>query len=300
MGADLMRREGILSDTLSEIEEFAGQDLRKVMCSGPRTLLKETHIAQLAIFGLGIGTYRSLMAAGVAAPVAMCGHSLGQFTALTAAGSLSLAEGTMLVTQRGNLMHAQNQRHQGAMMAVARLDRSVIQAALTELQDVWIANDNAPGQIILSGAASQLALLAERIEAAGGSVIRLDVAGAYHTPLMGPAAEAFAHCIAQARIDDPDCPVISNSDATVMRNSRHIRADLTCHMLAPVLWRDSLQTLSNLSVDAGVEIGAGRSMKGLWLRNLPDLPCWTTSDSKDIARTMDVLRTNAPRRETAA
>ncbi|WP_082020686.1 ACP S-malonyltransferase, partial [Leisingera sp. ANG-M1] len=284
-----LRRRPAVQQTVAQVEEISGLPLQRLMKTGPRRELQGTHAAQLAIFALSVGLLRAVTEETGYQPDAVCGHSLGQFSALVAAGVMDLDAGTQLVNHRGLLMDRQNQRHDGAMLAVSGLATDVLASYLQDRDAAWLANDNAPGQLIVSGEKNSLDHLQTDLKANGITCVALDVAGAYHSPLIGNAARAFADHIAATTFRDPVCPVIANTDATLLTTSEQVREELARHMLAPVKWRETMLRVRDLGITRGIEIGAGRTMKGLWIRNHSDLQCLTSNDHRDLTSTIKSL-----------
>lgn len=290
MGTEHFRRRPIILQTVAEVEKITGIALQRVMKAGPRRELQGTHVAQLAIFAISVAVLRAVQDDTWYQPDIVCGHSLGQFSALVAAGVLDLETGARLVDQRGRLMDRQNQLHSGGMLAVSGMTQDVLTQYLRDYGSIWLANDNAPGQLIASGDKGELERLQARLKADGRPVVSLDVAGAYHSPLLAPAAEAFADYLETLVFQNPVCPVIANTDASLMTCADQVRKELAGHMLAPVAWQQTMRRIRQLGIETGVEIGAGRTMKGLWLRNHPDLHCLTSNDTRDLTATLKCLR----------
>jgi [acyl-carrier-protein] S-malonyltransferase len=294
MGLDHLRQSSAMAARLAEAGEVLGEDLVRLLTRGPRPLLARTDIAQVAIFTLSVALHERLRAAGLPAPDVVAGHSLGQFSALVAADVLEFSAALRLVAERGRLMHLQNQACDGAMMAVAGLQ----QDALPDLPgDVWLANFNAADQTILSGLRPALTETAERLKAAGGRGVWLDVAGPYHTPLFDEAAERFARVLDSVTLRPAKVPVIANTSARLLRAPEDVRAELRHHMIRPVLWRQSMETMAALPLQAAVEIGPGKVLKGLLLRCAPNLPCHVTDTARDVAAMLAQLATASQSQE---
>jgi [acyl-carrier-protein] S-malonyltransferase len=278
MGLDHLRQSPAMAARLAEAAEVLGADLVRLLARGPRPLLARTDIAQVAIFTLSVALYERLRSAGLPAPKVVAGHSLGQFSALVAAEVLDFSAALRLVAERGRLMHLQNQACDGAMIAVAGLQADALPALP---DDVWLANLNAPDQVILSGLRPALTETANRLKAAGGRGLWLDVAGAYHTPLFQEAADRFARVLDMATLHPAKVPLIANTSARLLRSTEDIRAELRHHMVRPVLWRQSMETMRALPLQGAVEIGPGKVLKGLLLRCAPHLPCHVTDTARD-------------------
>ena len=226
---------------------------------------ESTRFAQPALFITSIARYRAA-AAGAAshsiqAPAAFAGHSLGELSALVAAGALSLADGLMLVIERGRLMA---EAPAGAMVAV-RGDAEAAQP-LAEAQGWVVANDNAPGQVVLSGEATQTDALMGSLREAGLRSMRLPVTGAFHSPLMTLAAMSFAEVLGAVEFSRPSAPVYCCATAAPFEDPR---AQLAGALTAPVRWRELLGALQASGIDSFADVGPGQVVDGLVRRTLP-------------------------------
>ncbi|MBV8297592.1 MAG: ACP S-malonyltransferase [Acidimicrobiia bacterium] len=237
--------------------------------------LRHTREAQLAVFLTSLLAWESAKdALGEAGEVtAFAGHSLGQLTALTAAGVLDVDDAVRLVARRGELTQAAADANAGGMAALLGADESQAESACSAAPDAcWLANDNAPGQIVVAGTEAGLADATEAARAAGvRKVVRLDVDGAFHTPLMQAAADGLQEALAGADFKPPTVPVVSNADAVAYTDAGEWRVRLVDHLVRPVLWRQSLDTLVGLGADTFVEVGPGRVLTGLARKSRPDV-----------------------------
>jgi [acyl-carrier-protein] S-malonyltransferase len=202
----------------------------------------------------------------------MAGHSLGELTALTAAGSLAFADGLRLVRRRGELMKEAGDLNPGAMAALLALDaeqvREVCRTAENETdQIVRLANDNCPGQIVISGHEQALQRAMELAEEAGARrVVRLPISIAAHSPLMASAAEAFATAVAETPVLPPQISVIGNVDARPLTDVDAIRGELQAQLTSPVAWTDSMRYMIAQGSDLFIEVGPGEVLLGLLKR----------------------------------
>lgn len=235
--------------------------------------LDRTADAQLAVL------LCSLMAWDVARPqvsdvVAFAGHSLGQLTALIAAGALSFDDGIRLTARRADVTQAAADRRPGRMAALLGAGDDALAAALAAAPDAcWLANDNAPGQAVIAGTPEGVIAASEGARAAGvRKVVALDVGGAFHTPLMHEAREAFLGDLAGSTFHFAAVPVVSNGDARPYTDADGWPARLADHLVEPVRWRQSLETLAALGVDALVEVGPGAALSAMAKRTVPDVP----------------------------
>jgi len=197
-------------------------------------------------------------------PLAAAGHSLGEYAALTAAGAIDFEDAITLVKARADAMHAAATAQEGGMVALLGGDRDHIYELAMELE-LSLANDNAPGQIVLSGAIARIDEAVEKAGDIGCRARKLDVAGAFHSPLMAPAADALKQALDDTPIQEPAFPVLSNGSA---RPFEDIRTELAENLLKPVRWREILLELQTMGATDYVECGPGRVLQGLVKRTL--------------------------------
>lgn len=250
-----------------EADEALGRSLSRVVFEGPEDELRQTVNTQPGILVASLAAWRAAQAVGhetvAEPPLATAGHSMGEYTALVAAGSLTVSEAVRLVARRGELMQAAGEQNPGTLAAVLGMDEEAVEAVCAEA-GAEVCNLNATGQIVIGGspeAVERAATLAE--EQGARRVVRLRVGGAFHTSLMAPAAEAMAPILAEAAIADPQVTVIGNVTAEALTNAEEVRADLTAQIRRPVRWRDTVLRMHQLGVDTWVELGPGTVLTGL-------------------------------------
>jgi [acyl-carrier-protein] S-malonyltransferase len=234
------------------------------------TACAETAVGQPAVFAASIAAWRALTDVGVD-PVLLAGHSLGELTAATAAGTLSVADGAALVGQRGRAFSDACRRHGGGMVAVLGLDAAEVETATRAVHGVVIANDNAPGQIVIAGPLEQLAEAVDRCRDAGARTRALDVEGAFHTAAMAPALVRFAAALRRVEVRTPSVPVVRGLDATVADDAAGIVRGLVDGVLATVRWSDVQRRLADEGITVLVEAGPGGVLRGLARRSEADL-----------------------------
>lgn len=227
-----------------------------------------TAIAQPAVFAASIAAWRALTDAGVA-PDAVAGHSLGEVAAAVASGALSVADGAALVGERGRAFGDACERNPGAMIAVLGSDADTIAQVLLEVPGASIANDNAPGQVVVAGSPEAVERAAEACRDAGARVIPLDVEGAFHTESMAPAIVRVASCIRRLEVRDPVVPLVSGATARFTVSAEDVTRGLVDGILATVRWRQVQGRLVELGVDAVIEVGPGGVLRGLARRTFP-------------------------------
>ncbi|MCU1449082.1 MAG: fabD [Acidimicrobiales bacterium] len=253
-------------------EEVLDEPLERLLVDEDPGVLRRTREAQLAVFLTSLVAWESARAA-LGEIVAFAGHSLGQLTALTAAGVLHFDDAVGLVATRGEVTQAAADAAGGGMVALLGADGAQATAACdAALDSCWVANDNAPGQVVLSGTDDGLERASVAARAIGvRKVVRLDVDGPFHTPLMQPAAQELAVATATVPVHLPQAPVVSNADACAYSDADGWRARLVDHLVSAVQWRRTLDTLAGLGADRLAEVGPGRVLTGLARKARPDL-----------------------------
>ena len=247
-------------DVVERAEDTLGEALTPLLLDSP---LDCTRDAQLAVVLVSLMAWQ----AGPVeeAPVAFAGHSLGQVTALMAAGVLDFEAGIRLVAFRAEVTQDAARRRPGHMVALLGADEAQVDAALLATEGrCWLANDNAPGQIVLAGTPEGVAAAVEAARLAGvRKIMPLPVDGAFHTPLMAPAAEALATHLETVAFGPGSAPVVSNGDALPHDGGDGWRSRLADHVVRPVRWRQSVEALARLGATEFVEVGPGRTLTGM-------------------------------------
>lgn len=272
-----------------EVDDALGEKLSALMFDGPEDDLKLTANAQPAIMALSIAALRVLEQEGgirLADKASfVAGHSLGEYTALCAAGSLSLADAARLLRRRGEAMQAAVPVGEGAMAALLGLDLASVLEVAAEAghgQVCAAANDNAPGQVVVSGHTEAVARAISLARARGARhAVLLPVSAPFHCPLMQPAADAMAEALAAARLEAPFVTLVANVTAQPVSEIETIRALLVEQVTAMVRWRESVLTMVDLGVTGFVELG-GRVLGPMIKRITPDAPCVAATDMAGI------------------
>jgi len=257
---------------VTRAEEVLAQDVAALLIDTDPARLRHTREAQLAVFLTSLMAWESTKET-LSDITAFAGHSLGQLTALAAADVLAFDDAVRVVARRGELTQAAADASGGGMAALLGADEAQAEAAVAAAPDTcWLANDNAPGQLVIAGTEAGLAAATEAARAVGvRKVVRLDVNGAFHTPLMQSAADDLAATLADIDFTPPTAPIVSNANATGHTDSDGWRTRLVEHLVRPVLWRQSLDTLVDLGARTFVEIGPGRVLSGLAKKARPDV-----------------------------
>ena len=231
---------------------------------------RSTRRGQPVLLAASLASWSALVRAGVR-PLLVAGHSLGEYAAASAAGVLSVPAAARVVAARGRAMAEACTTAPGGMAAVVKLDPDVVAALVDEVEGLVAANDNAPGQVVVSGDADALARAREAVAARGGRFMPLDVEGPFHAPAMAAAVGPVRAASATESIADPRIPVVSSSLVRVLRTAAEVVASLVDGILAPVRWREVQLLLEREGVTDLVEVGPGRVLAGLAKRTVPGL-----------------------------
>ena len=262
------------ADTMAEADAILGFSLSKLCFEGPEDVLTDTINAQPALLATSVATLRALreILPDFPAPTAVAGHSMGEYSALVAAGSLSFADGLRLVRERGRLMKEAGEQSPGGMAAILGIETTAVDELCAQARAetggvVQLANDNCPGQLVISGDDTSLNRAMELASQAGAKkVVRLAVSIAAHSPLMAPAAGALRHAIEATTIYPPSMPVIGNVHALPLLTVADIQQDLAAQLTSPVRWTDSMRFLATQGVDTVIEVGSGDVLTNLMKR----------------------------------
>ena len=259
-----------------EINDALGENLFAIMQDGPNDAIRMTRNAQPALFATSMAAVR-VLEAELGAPLSSrggmtAGHSLGEYAALAASGSLSISDAARLLRQRGDSMQSAVPVGEGAMAAILGGDEDQINAILADAKSsglVQIANDNAPGQIVISGAAAAVDAAIEIAKAAGlRRAIKLPVSAPFHCDLMAPAADVMAKLLSDTNLSDALMPVYCNVSAAAETRADHLRANLVTQVTARVRWRESLMAMSAAGATKFIELGTGKVLSGLVKRSI--------------------------------
>jgi [acyl-carrier-protein] S-malonyltransferase len=272
MGRYLYEEFPVARDAFAQADDVLGIPLSQLCFDGPADSLDDTVNTQPAILVTSVAALRVLNERGAEPPAYVAGHSMGEFTALVASSALAFEEALGLVRQRGRLMKGSGKQNPGGMAAILGLEREPLEEICATARDetgayVGVANDNCPGQIVLSGAADALEYaidLATELGAKRG--IRLPVSIPAHSPLMAEAAASFKERLDVTPIQEPRVPIVANATARALTNPAAIRDALGRQLTSPVRWTDSMEWMIAQRVDRFVEVGPKRVLVGLLRR----------------------------------
>ena len=273
MGADFATSYEAARDVFAQADDILGYNLSAICWSGPAAALDQTHYTQPALYvsSMAIWTVLQQQLPG-AKPAWMAGHSLGELTALTAAGALSFEAGVKLVQARGQTMRQAGERYPGAMAALLALELDKVEELCQSVSSetgkiVVLANDNCPGQAVVSGEVEAVERLIELAAEAGARrAVKLAVSIAAHSPLMAAALEGFRQVINATTFSPPEVQIISNVNASPLTSPAEIRQDLDQQLTQSVRWTDSMRALIDAGAQSFIEVGAGAVLTGLLRR----------------------------------
>lgn len=288
MGKDLAAQFQIAKETFEEADSILAFAISQLMWEGPNNDLNETVNTQPALYIHSISAWRTftLLHPGFK-PVAVAGHSLGELSALTASGALSFSDGLRLVRRRGELMKRAGELNPGGMAAVLGVDiptlDKVCAEASTEDEIVQVANDNCPGQVVISGHKPALERAMVAAKAAGAKrALPLPVSIAAHSPLMDSIQSDWNAAVDACTMSDPNIPVISNVHAEAMTVADELRADIRAQMQSRVRWTESVQMMIRSGIQAYVEVGSGEVLLGLIKRIDPAVARFALGNPTDF------------------
>jgi len=258
----------VVSRTLEEASDALGYDMAALIRDDAENKLGQTEYTQPALLTASTAMLRLWQQQGGAAPAQVAGHSLGEYSALVAAGAIAFSDAVKLVSFRGKAMTEAVPAGVGSMAAILGLADDVLVSLCADTSDeqskVWAANYNCPGQLVVAGHAAAVERLMVAAKGAGAKrALPLAVSAPSHTPLMQPAADAMAARLLEIDIQAPRCPVWGNAAATPEQDVTNIRAALVAQLVSPVRWTETIQQLAASGISRGVEMGPGKVLAGL-------------------------------------
>ncbi len=265
MGSDFLETDTVVRERFEEANDALGFDLARIVLDGPASRLVETEVTQPALLTVSVALWQAWRARGGSMPALMAGHSLGEYTAFTAAGSMAFADAVRLVNARGRFMQEAVPVGEGAMAAILGLDDDAVAACCEQVDGVaQPANLNAPGQVVISGTRTAVKAAAAACSEAGARrAVLLEVSAPFHCELMRPAADRFETVLDAVDLRAPEVPVVHNLDATVSTDAATIRQKLMRQIYSPVRWTDCVTTIRSHGVDRLLECGPGNVLAGL-------------------------------------
>lgn len=262
MGKDLYQNYPIAKGTFDKASEILGRDIISTILESDKENLTKTENAQIAVFVTSIAAYRVFESECDVLPVVAAGHSLGELSALTAAGAFSFEEALLLVRDRAMYMKNACQEKTGMMCAISNMLPSEVIKLCETKENIWISNINTKKQVVISGEKEKVQFFAEELKEKGALVTELQVAGAFHSGLMKNASESMKSRVQNITINEPVIPVISNTNAK-FEGKNDIAKNIYRQIVMPVLWSETIKRMIELGVQAVVEFGAGHALSNM-------------------------------------
>jgi [acyl-carrier-protein] S-malonyltransferase len=284
MGRDLAERFENAARIFRTADEALGFGLSELMFNGPEEKLRETRNAQPAILTHSIAAWEGLELRDEPRSLLAAGHSLGEYSAYTVAGALTFEDALRIVRRRGELMFEAGVANPGTMAAVLGADADTVRAVCDAIDGiVEPANLNSPGQIVISGEAAAVRAAGNQLKEQGAKrVVELKVSGAFHSPLMEPAAAGLAAALDEAAVADARFPVYANASATPVSAADEIRKSLVRQLLSPDLWEPSMRAMTEAAPEEFLEIGPGQVLKGLLRQTNRKLTCRPLGSADEV------------------
>ena len=282
-------------ELVGDVSDATGRDVGRLLLEADAAELTETRNAQLATFTLSLVMLDAVERLGIS-PAIAGGHSLGEYTALVATGALSFDDGARLVAERGEAMQEAADDQPGTMAAVLGLDDDTADQACRRAQtSVWVANYNAPGQVVVAGSAEGIASATDEAKSLGAKkVMPLPVGGAFHTELMASARNRLRKALGECTFNDPEVPVVANVDARSYTHASDWPSLLSEQLTSPVRWRQSLVQLESLGATIFVEIGPGNVLTGLARRTVPSGLALSVATPDGLDKLVEALAGDGP------
>ena len=294
MLADLAKQHEIVLDVFDSASELLGYDLWDLSQHGTQEEITQTEITQPLLLAAGASVWRLWTSLGGPQPVAMAGHSLGEWTALVCAGVVDFKDALILVQKRARYMQSAVPKGEGAMAAIVGLDDEKIAEACSQSSNdhvVAAVNFNAPGQVVIAGTAAAVAQASDACKSLGAKrVLPLPVSGPFHTSLMQPAATQLADDIAEVEFRSPEIPIIHNVTLASESDPERIRELMIEQITSPVPWVGCVRALAALGAETLVECGPGKVLSGLNRRIQPELSCLSTDTLVSFSSTFEHSR----------
>jgi [acyl-carrier-protein] S-malonyltransferase len=294
MGQQLAEQYPEVMQYFKKADERLSVELSKLIFEGPQEELTKTVNTQPALLTTSLAILERFQKAAIK-PDFVAGHSLGEYTALVAAGALTFEDGVYAVRKRGEFMEGAVPNGEGSMAAILGLDREPLSKVTAEVSDsgfpVSLANLNCPGQIVISGSLKGVELASAKAKEAGAKrAIPLEVSGPFHSSLMKPAASELRQVLDELDLKDARIPVIANVSANPMTTAEEIKENLIEQLYSPVLWEDSVVKMIDSGVDTFIEIGPGKVLSGLIKKINRSVKTYSISDEESCQSVIEALK----------
>ncbi len=292
MGLELFQDYAVARTVFDEADAALNRKLSQLCFEGPAEALKQTENTQLAVLTCSVAALRVLNERGIT-PHAVAGHSLGEYSALVAAGVLTFSDALRLVEYRAQVMADASQRQDCTMAAILGLDEVTLQElckAASSAGVVQIGNYNCPGQLIVSGDTAAVEKVMDSAKAAGARrCLQLEVSGAFHSALMAPAQEQLQTVIDDFQFNDPRIQVVANVTGDVVQTTEEICRLLIAQVTSAVQWEQSIRTIGAAGISHFVEVGPGAVLSGMVRRTLPKAICLNVEDSQSLDKVIGIV-----------
>ncbi|HEU4594124.1 MAG TPA: ACP S-malonyltransferase [Pyrinomonadaceae bacterium] len=293
MGRELAENFAAAREVFEEADEALGFSISRLCFEGPAEELQLTENTQPAILAASVAAWRVLEAEGFAGPQFVAGHSLGEYSALVAAGALSLGDAVRVVRRRGRYMQEAVPVGEGAMAAILGLDSETVREVCEEVSEGEVcspANINSPNQVVIAGTAGAVERAMSKLKERGAKrAIALKVSAPFHCALMLPAQERLAADLKEIEFSDLRVPLVTNVDAALIRTGAEARDSLVRQVSSPVRWRESVETLWREGARTFVEVGPGKVLSGLVRQSAPEAKCLNVENVVSLEATRAAL-----------
>jgi [acyl-carrier-protein] S-malonyltransferase len=292
MGKDLWEQFDEVKSLYAEASSALGYDMEELSFNGPKEELNKTFHTQPALLTASMAAYRVLSASEVT-PYVVAGHSLGEYSAIVAAGVVSFRDALVLTEKRGTFMQEAVPEGRGLMAAIVGLGRNDVDELCLSVESGYVspANYNCPGQIVIAGekkAVEDAMKLAK--EAGAKRVIPLAVSAPSHCTLMARASDRLAALLDTIEFRDPDMPLVNNADAILLTNAEKIKSSLIKQLSRPLLWEDSIRKIVDGGIDTFIEVGPGKVLCGLIRRIEPSAKLFNVEDTESLNRAVEAVK----------
>ncbi|MDA8084716.1 MAG: ACP S-malonyltransferase [Nitrospiraceae bacterium] len=291
MGKDLCDNYAEARMAFEEASSALNYDVAALSFQGPKEELNKTFRTQPCLLTASMAAYRVLVAKNIQ-PDMVAGHSLGEYSAIVAAGVISLKEAVVLTEKRGMFMQEAVPEGKGLMAAVIGLPRNTMDEICVSVESGYVspANYNCPGQIVIAGEKEAVSVAMEKAKEAGArKVVALAVSAPSHCALMVEASNRLAALLEPMRFETPDVPLVNNADAMFLTGGDRIKTSLIKQLNSPLLWEDSIRNMTGCGIDTFIEVGPGRVLAGLIKRIEPGVRILNVEDTESLNKTVEAL-----------
>lgn len=292
MGKEIYNNFEIARKIFKEASDILGYDVSSLSFDGPEEELNKTFRTQPCILTVSIAIYEVLLLENIR-PVVVAGHSLGEYSALVAAGAIKFSDAVRLTEKRGQLMQDAVPEGKGLMAAILGLERKQLEEICLSVKSGYVspANYNCPGQIVIAGEKNAVEEAVKLSKDAGAKrAVFLPVSAPSHCRLMEDASKALSKLIKEIEFKEPRIPVVNNADAVFLNNIEDIKLSLARQLVSPLLWEDSINVIAHRGIDTFIEVGPKNVLSGLIKRILPSVNVFNVEDIKSLQNTIEKIK----------